>query len=716
MTIKLKSLLASFRKVDKVTMNGINLWCVTRALACCFGGAAMLWSVTGCHSKNEVTFDRRADFQPFALEIDYPDSSVQLASAIGPDPAPPHTIREPAPEDIMPISLNEAIQTALQNSEVMRDIGARVVTTPQSVLTVYDPALQQIGEEAALSAFDAQLGTSLFTGQDDRAQNSFFPGFAARTSSTNNSQFLAEISKVAATGTRFAVRNETSRASRNPFLEILDPAGNKVGGDLFRSYYDTAFEIEARHPLLQGGGIGYNRIAGPNATPGVYNGIVIARIRTDIALADFEASVRDLVEDVQTAYWLLYFAYRDLDARLAARDAALESWRTAKTQMEAGAGDILEESLAREQYFLFQTQVVNSLSGVGTDTSTTQTRFGIYALERRLRLLMGIAVNDQRLLRPSDEPSKAEVVFDWPESVDNAMFRRVELRRQRWTIRQREMELLAARNQLLVRLDLVGQYRWRGFGDDLLGSRSLDNGSAFRDLYGGDLQGWGLGLELSTPIGNRIGHAAVRQSELLLSRERALLREQERSILTEVSEAFNELDRAYEQSRYNYNRIIAARQRLSGEQSRYEFGQGVLQFVLDAQSRVADAEAEYFRSLIDYNLAVSKVHYAQGTLLDYAGVHLSEGPWSDAAYGSAARNAQRFKPRHLNYCITQPCPVSTGAFEQHVLPRMGMAGGPVGNELPTPAAEDAEIDRMQRVPQVEQLDEPASLLPPVPVE
>jgi outer membrane protein TolC len=325
---------------------------------------------------------------------------------------------------------------------------------------------------------------------------------------------------------------------------------------------------------------------------------------------------------------------------------------------------------------------------------------------------MGIDVNDRRLLRPSDEPSKAEIVFNWDESVDNAMFRRVELRRQKWTMKQREMELIAARNQLLARLDLVGQYRWRGFGDDLLGSRDLDNGSAFRDLFGGDLQGWGLGLELSTPIGNRIGHAAVRQAELLLSRERALLREQERSILVEVSEAFSELDRAYEQSRYNYNRIIAARQRLSGEQTRYEFGQGVLQFVLDAQSRVADAEAEYFRSLVDYNLAVAEVHYAQGTLLDYAGVHLSEGAWSNAAYASAARNAQRLKPRHLNYCITQPCPVSVGPYEQHVLPPAGAAGMPSESQMPTPASEDVPSDSMQRVPTAEELDEPASLLPP----
>ncbi len=46
----------------------------------------------------------------------------------------------------------------------------------------------------------------------------------------------------------------------------------------------------------------------------MYNGVVLARIRTDRALADFEASVRNLVSDVEVAYWELYFAYRSLDA------------------------------------------------------------------------------------------------------------------------------------------------------------------------------------------------------------------------------------------------------------------------------------------------------------------------------------------------------------------------------------------------------------------
>ncbi|MCA9152551.1 MAG: TolC family protein, partial [Planctomycetales bacterium] len=601
-----------------------------------------------------------------ATQIEYPDACVQPASAIGEHPLRPHTVREPEPEEIWTVSLDQVVQLALANSQVMREIGGRIVQSPQTMSSVYDPSLQVTnpltGEEAALSAFDAQLASGLFLSRDDRSfNNPLFAGagFAAQAASltTENGQFQTEVSKRAATGTYLALRNQTVRTSRNSSFE------------LFPSYYETTFEAEFRQPLLRGAGIAFNRIAGPNTPVGSYNGIMVARVKTDIALADFERSVRSLVEDVQETYWLLYYAYRNLDARIAARDAALESWRNAKTKLDVGDGNILDESLTREQYFQFQTQVADALSGVGTDTSTSPARVGVYTLERQLRLLIGIDVNDGRLIRPADEPTKAEIVFDWDQAVDQAMFRRVELRRQQWSIKQREMELLAARNRLLMNLDLVGLYRRRGFGDALFGERNRENGSAFRDLYDGSLDGWQFGAQLSTPIGNRIGHAAVRNAELTLQRERALLREQERYVYAELSESFSELDRAYRQSRTNFNRVIAARQRLTSEVLLNQEGEGLLQFVLNAQSRLADAEAEYFRSLVDYNLAVAKVHFSQGTLLDYFGVTLTEGPWTEAAYQAGAKNSRRFKPRELSYCVTTPRPVGRGEYQQNVLPR-----------------------------------------------
>ena len=83
---------------------------------------------------------------------------------------------------------------------------------------------------------------------------------------------------------------------------------------------------------------------------------MIARLRTDTSLADFEMSVRDFVSNVENAYWDLYFAYRDLDARIVARDNALATWNRINALYQSGrvGGEAEKEAQAREQYFRFQ--------------------------------------------------------------------------------------------------------------------------------------------------------------------------------------------------------------------------------------------------------------------------------------------------------------------------------------------------------------------------
>ena len=98
----------------------------------------------------------------------------------------------------------------------------------------------------------------------------------------------------------------------------------------------------------------FNRIAGPGATPGEFNGVMVARINTDIALADFEVGVRNLVSDVEIAYWELYFNYRSLDAVIAGRDSALATWRKIYTLYRIGGkgGEAEKEAQARQNTIL----------------------------------------------------------------------------------------------------------------------------------------------------------------------------------------------------------------------------------------------------------------------------------------------------------------------------------------------------------------------------
>ena len=45
------------------------------------------------------------------------------------------------------------------------------------------------------------------------------------------------------------------------------------------------------------------------------------------------------------------------------------------------------------------------------------------------------------------------------------------------------------------------------------------------------------------------------------------------------------------------------------------------------QRRRAEAESSYARALVDYSRSISQLHYRKGSLLEYNGVFLAEGPW-----------------------------------------------------------------------------------------
>ena len=312
---------------------------------------------------------------------------------------------------------------------MIRDAGGRLLDAPAATPTQFDPAIFESdprgGTEAALSAFDAQLAIGATWYKDDRVYNN---GISQLLSGTSSDRFLGqvEINKITASGTKVAIRNITDYAATNSILTR------------FPSAYDTMVEAEVRHPFLQGAGLDYNRIAGPNGAPGVYNGVVLAHINTDVSLADLERAVINLSRDVEQTYWSLYAGYRDLDARIAARNSALQTWRSTQRRLQAGEGDAEEESTAREQYWLFQAQVDNALSGSTTYTAgfLSPAPGGIFAREAQLRRLMGLPTNDGRLIRPADQPSTVLTVWDWDQCVQEALARRVELRRQRWIIKR----------------------------------------------------------------------------------------------------------------------------------------------------------------------------------------------------------------------------------------------------------------------------------------
>lgn len=536
-------------------------------------------------------------------------------------PVTAKTLREDKPIEYRDLGLNEVLKIAMENSEVLRDLGGTLLRTPDIVRSRYALGLQQtdprFGTAAALSAFDAQLrGSATFNRNDRIYNNSFFAG-GVNSYLQDYHEYKTELSKKSAIGSTMTVRG------------ISDSDQNNAPGNIFPGAWNSYIETEVRQPIFQGAGLQYNRIAGPAATAGQYNGILIARVNTDINQTDFEMSVRDYVSNVVNTYWDLYYSYRELDARRRAMNGSLESWRKIKAQVETEGVSASREAQAREQYYRFKSEVDDSLTGrllQGTQTrngstgGTLRANGGVQVCERRLRLMIGLPISDGQLLRPNEDPNEAEVVYDWDAVMTEALTRRPELRRQQLKVRRREMELLASQNFILPTVDAVGRYRVRGFGDQLLAKGTQSGGkpdSSIGNLATLDHQEWMVGVEMSMPIGFRQGHAAVANAELALCHERAIQREQERDVVHDLSNALADAVRAYESCQNNLNRYIASKEVLDALEAEEKNGLPVdVDRLLDTQRRVTEAEIRYFQSRAEYAVAIKNVQFEKGSLND----------------------------------------------------------------------------------------------------
>lgn len=577
-------------------------------------------ALAGCrgHLKpGETIFNNTDEADEVMRHVDEYDEPVRTEDPIG---QPIVLSGLPKGDLYREISAAEVIPIAMANSQVLRDLNATLIRTPALVSTEYQLRLQEsdprFGIEAALSQFDAQLNaTAFFQGNDRQFNNTFFGG-GTNSFVQKKDDYIVELSKFTATGGTMALRS------------LTDFDSNNAPGNLFTSAWQQQYEAEIRQPLLQGGGMTFNRIAGPGATPGVYNGVLIAKVNNDINGAQFEGRVRDYLSDVVNAYWDLYFSYRDLATRKRALKRSEWVWQKYKARADEGAEQGLKEAVAREQFYQFQAELKNAITGRtgqrtqnfnGTSGGSFRGLNGVLASERRLRFLIGLPISDGQLLRPSDQPEVVPIVFDWEAVSAEGLRRRPELKQQRLVVRRRELELIASRNFMQPRLDAVALYRLRGLGDDLAGRNS-----AYSELSRNE---YSVGVEYSMPLGFRQAHAAVQNAEFLVSREVAVLKEQERQVIHDMSAMMAEVDRAYELCQVNFNRFVAAQHIVEAMEANLENGIEIEDFnlFLDAQRRVADAETQYHLSRAEYEIALKNMHFEKGSILEYCDLTIMDG-------------------------------------------------------------------------------------------
>lgn len=651
--------------------------------------ALSLFMATGCTPTQPFFLNESPDLQYYlntATQIEYPDVEVdslaETTEAYAPLTMGNHEYQfwDLTVEDCVSIALQNAkfFVTTSGNAETRQNVAAQFTSASvEQIGSIYDIPIAQSttqsvpltvdgsgnrtlprgvlranqvgGVEDALAEFDAQASAFVNFSTTDRPRNVGETAVSTSISQGTDVTQQAALSKRFVTGGVATLRQQIIYDRSNLQTGEVNQASR-----LNTSAYLFTLEAQVQHPLMRNRGTLINRIP-----------VVLASLNEDIAITDFEIQVRNLVRDVEVAYWNLYVAYRAVSTTIIGRNSAEATAHFARLNKENGTGTIQEVAQADGQYYGFRLQLETALSPSNLPGADQR---GVYGRERDLRELLGIASTDGRLIRPIQEPSLARIEFDWDEIVSQMLYLSPELRRGRTVIKQRELEQMSAKNQLLPEVNLSLLYRWVGQGDTFgPPERSsvpspFPGSSALADFTGGGNQEGSIRLEINpSAIGGRRERARIRGSQLRLHQSRMFLQEAERLLVSQLADAISKTATHYQAIQTSALAWQAAEVEVDARIAEYEGGRSPVNIVLESQRRKADAQIGYYRALSEYNKSLNYVDYLKGTMLANSSISLREGTWNKKAYWDALERArERSAGRKVKYGVSRPSVVRRG--------------------------------------------------------
>jgi len=492
----------------------------------------------------------------------------------------PQRLRDHVAEGKLRLSLRDAVVLTLENNSSVRVQESRVETDKFALLRTYQP-------------FDPQLQTVVDVNRNSYPGTNQLQGVG--TSGNGTLSLLTQSAQINysqsfQTGTNILVELGSTKNSTNSAFYFFNP------------YFNSTLRLQFTQPLLRNGWRFANRAP-----------LVIARQVLQQSLANFEAQVNDAVLQVVTQYWAAVQARGDLEVERKSLELADVSYQRDKRALELGALPPLDIYRSESEVASRRVQMIQ----------------GEYALKRTedaLRLTIGADQDpyfralDLELTEKPDPEGELRSI-DAATALQQAQAQRPEFLAARYAVENDDTGIRLARNHLKPDLSLTGFYQSNGLGGNefslttgqLISRGGL--GSSFNQLFGFGFPGYGATLALNLPIKNRAAQADL--GNALVSRHRDMYSAQQiqEQVLLDVSNSIHQLELAKLTLAAGKTALDLAQKELTAEQRKYELGAQTIFFLLDAQTKLAQAESSLLQAQITYQIAVAAVDHATGGLL-----------------------------------------------------------------------------------------------------
>jgi outer membrane protein TolC len=316
----------------------------------------------------------------------------------------------------------------------------------------------------------------------------------------------------------------------------------------------------------------------------------------------------DVLNQVQQGYHGLAAAWSAQRVQEDLLDTRTRFLRSVQRQIEVGKLTALDERIAQSQRAKVETELIAASHVVAL-------------AENNLKLLLGTSREDwpAQRLTPAEPLLAVGESFDLGTSWNYGRAQRPDLAQLTREVEKANLNVQFRRNQLFPALDVIGAYGRRGadavqaFPPD---RPSASASTAFRQIGRGDSPSDMIGLVFTMPLSRAAERANFRAGKELKKQAELLVRQKEELILREISDAIYS-------AQFGLERVASARRfreyataALEAEEAKLAGGTSTLIFVLQFQADLAAARSAEIQAKLDYQNAVSQLHFAEGSILE----------------------------------------------------------------------------------------------------
>ena len=481
----------------------------------------------------------------------------------------------------IPLSVADLVNLTLENNLDINVSRLSPLASEYAIRTNYRPFEPTLAIDANFTS-DASRSRTQLTGVDSVSQ--FVDNF--------NITYFQTLQ----TGTDIAVEFALNRTSSNDAFSTFNPA------------WFSRMRYSFTQHLLNGFGKSVNT-----------RGIRVAQNNKTISEVQFERMVIDLVSQAEKSYWDLVFAAADIKVKQDSLALAERTLKDNERQVEVGTLARIDLVQSRSQVSTRREELIVSNF---TQTQVQDQIKKVFSRESDPGLILARITPTQDANAPT-----ATDLLPVADAIRVAFENRPELRQASLELRNSEIEIQYAKNQLLPILDINANFTHtgvggtetvrQGFGPDapILSVVRGGAGDSFGDLLKMNNRGYTFGFLLQIPLGNKAQQAEYSRISVQRKTNEENIKALEQQIALEVRNAITavEMNKARIDAAID-SRVLAAEQ-YAAEERRFALGASTVRFVLEEQRNLEQMQTNENAALVNYRKALVDYDRALGMTL-----------------------------------------------------------------------------------------------------